>query len=83
MVAYEKDNAAICKDLGADRVVFQSLDDLTEACSDVGTPASADIPRTFEVGVFCGKYVTPIPVGYFDHLEDVRGKKARSKQLPI
>lgn len=27
--------------------------------------------------MFCGKYITPVPDGYFEHLEDLRGK-ARS-----
>jgi amidophosphoribosyltransferase len=74
MVAYGKDNASICEDLGADRIVFQALVDLTEACAEVAKSEGLSDPQTFEVGVFCGRYVTPVPAGYFDHLEEVRGK---------
>jgi amidophosphoribosyltransferase len=31
----------------------------------------------FEVGVFCGKYKTEVPAGYFEHLNESRGKKRK------
>ena len=73
MVAFGRDNAEICKHLGADRIVFQTLDDVSDACAEVAKLAGRTKPRIFEVGVFCGRYVTPVPEDYFDHLEEVRG----------
>lgn len=36
---------------------------------------------SFETGVFCGKYVTEVPEGYFEHLSDLRSGKRKAKTL--
>ena len=85
MVAYGRDNGGICENLGADRVVFQTLDDVTKACAEVPKSIGQKEPETFEVGVFCGRYATPIPTGYFDQLKGIRGEKwalGTSSELP-
>lgn len=55
-------------------MIYQDLDDLKAACAELSPP---DGPTEFEVGVFCGKYVTPVPEGYFEHLNEMRGTKRK------
>ncbi|KAL8998870.1 MAG: hypothetical protein Q9188_006016 [Gyalolechia gomerana] len=72
----------IAKHIGADRVIFQDLEDLKAACSEaVVTKCSPQEERDFEVGVFCGSYVTPVEEAYFQHLEQVRGETRKMKVL--
>ncbi|RMZ92591.1 hypothetical protein DV736_g169, partial [Chaetothyriales sp. CBS 134916] len=71
---------AIAQHIGADSVIYQSLDDLKAACIDAAKEAdSTDAPTNFEVGVFCGTYITPVDTGYFEHLQNVRGQSRRMK----
>lgn len=72
----------ISKHIGADSVIYQTLDDLKAACFDAAHEAhSTDGPQNFEVGVFCGTYITPVEDGYFEHLERLRGQSRRMKVL--
>lgn len=79
LVAHNRDRFAIAKYIGAEEVIYQSLPDLKAACAEL----SPRDPKTqeFEVGVFCGKYVTPVSEGYFEHLEHIRGEKRKLKVL--
>ncbi|KAI4100923.1 MAG: hypothetical protein L6R37_005175 [Teloschistes peruensis] len=72
----------IAKHIGADEVIFQDLDDLKAACSDADIlRPEAEKLKDFEVGVFCGSYVTPVDAEYFKHLEEVRGESGKMKML--
>jgi amidophosphoribosyltransferase len=79
LVAHNRDRFAIAEHIGAEEVIYQSLEDLKAACADL----SPRDPKTqeFEVGVFCGKYVTPVTEEYFEHLERVRGQSKKLKVL--
>ncbi|ETI23662.1 amidophosphoribosyltransferase [Cladophialophora carrionii CBS 160.54] len=71
---------AIARHIGADSVIYQTLDDLKAACVDAAREAQAvDAPNDFEVGVFCGTYITPVDQGYFEHLEQIRGQTRKFK----
>ncbi|KAL1600103.1 amidophosphoribosyltransferase [Nothophoma quercina] len=79
LIAHQRDAAAIAEHIGADGVIYQTLEDLTRACASL----SPRDPKTqsFEVGVFCGKYVTPVDDGYFDHIDRIRGERKQAKVL--
>jgi amidophosphoribosyltransferase len=83
LVAHNHHGAdAIAKHIGADSVIYQTLDDLKAACVDAAREAnSRDAPTDFEVGVFCGSYITPVDNGYFEHLERVRGQTRKLKVM--
>ena len=76
---------AIAAHIGADSVVYQSLPDLKLACTDAARETQLsdgkpdERPSNFEVGVFCGKYVTPVDDEYFQHLEQIRGQSRKLK----
>ena len=80
LIAHKRDAHAIALHIGAKQVIFQELDDLKEACAQaVVAGTTARKIQDFEVGVFNGEYVTPVPEGYFRHIESVRGKTKKMK----
>ena len=80
LIAHNRDAHEIALHIGAKMVIFQELDDLKEACAQAVVPGTtARKNQEFEVGVFNGKYVTPVPPGYFKHIENVRGKTKKMK----
>ncbi|RKF72645.1 Amidophosphoribosyltransferase [Golovinomyces cichoracearum] len=74
LVAYNRDRKAIAQNIGAEDIIYQSLDDLKAACAEL-SPRGLD--QDFEVGVFCGKYVTPVESGYLERLQNLRGKGSK------
>ena len=75
LIAHHKSSEEIAKDIDADAMIYQSLEDLQDACAEVSPRPN----QRFEVGVFSGRYVTPVPDGYFEHLEQVRGQRKKQK----
>jgi amidophosphoribosyltransferase len=76
LIAYHRTSAEIATEIGADKVIYQSLEDLVAACAEL----SPRDPKTqkFEVGVFNGEYVTPFSKGYIQHIESIRGKSKQN-----
>ncbi|RKF58838.1 Amidophosphoribosyltransferase [Erysiphe neolycopersici] len=70
LVAHTRDRKAIAEHIGAEDVIYQSLEDLIAACAEL-SPRGPE--QKFEVGVFCGNYVTPINSGYLEQLQRLRG----------
>jgi amidophosphoribosyltransferase len=59
--------------LGADRLIYQDLDDLVEACRE-----GNDAIRQFDTSCFSGDYVTGVKPGYLESLEVRRSDEART-----
>jgi len=70
LVAHQRDRKGIAESINADEVVYLSLEDLEAACAEL----SPRHDQRFEVGVFCGRYVTPVPDGYLEKLGMTRSK---------
>lgn len=79
LVAHERTPQDIANLIGADAVIYQTLPDLVSACASESPRGAAT--QQFEVGVFCGKYVTPVGDDYFAHLERVRGETRKMKVM--
>jgi amidophosphoribosyltransferase len=74
LIAHGRDNDAICKQIGADALIFQTLDDLVDA---VGL-GNRSIQR-FETSVFNGEYVTGgIDQQYLELLEEMRNDDSKT-----
>ncbi|KAH6627019.1 nucleophile aminohydrolase [Chaetomium sp. MPI-SDFR-AT-0129] len=74
LIAHEKTRQDIARHINADDVIYQDLDDLKAACMEVSPDGRVE---DFEVGVFCGRYQTEVPEGYFEQLNASRGKKRK------
>ncbi|KAF2136550.1 uncharacterized protein K452DRAFT_302632 [Aplosporella prunicola CBS 121167] len=79
LIAHHRSSSEIADLIGADAVIYQNLQDLEAACAAL-SPRDQDTQK-FEVGVFCGKYATPVDEDYFDRLERIRGESKKLKVL--
>ncbi len=74
-IAHDKDVDQICQSIGADKLVYQDLDDLIW-CVQQGNP---DITE-FDCSCFNGEYVTQdIDKNYLDQIESLRSDSAKQK----
>jgi amidophosphoribosyltransferase len=76
LVAHDRTPEEVAKEIGADQVIYQTLEDLKKCVSGFN-PDITD----FEAGVFTGEYITGCPPHYLEHLEKLRGIHARTKAL--
>jgi amidophosphoribosyltransferase len=76
LIAHGRDNDAICKQIGADALIYQTLEDLVEAVS----LGNRDIVK-FEASVFNGEYVTgDIDQDYLELLDSMRSDDAKNQK---
>lgn len=75
LVAYGRDTKSIAEAIGADLVIFQTLDDLEASVRQF----NANLAK-FDCSVFTGEYVTGgVDEGYLAHIENLRADNVRSK----
>lgn len=73
LIAHGRDNDSICRQIGADALIYQTIEDLISAVK-VGNPSI----EAFDASVFNGEYVTgDIDQAYLDFLEDMRSDDAK------
>ena len=75
LLAHGKTRREIAELIKADDLIYQDLDELKAACFMAAGPETQI--KDFEVGVFCGKYQTPVPEDYLTLLNETRGKKRK------
>ena len=67
LIAHDKTEAEVADAIGADELIYQSLDDLISSVQE-GNPDIKD----FETSIFTGNYPTQIEEGYLENLEEER-----------
>ncbi len=71
LIAFNRTEEEICQELGADRLIYQKLEDLIRAVE------SSEI-KTFDCSVFNGEYVTGYPgTEYFEMLNQMRNDQSK------
>jgi amidophosphoribosyltransferase len=73
LIAHGRSEEEVRKAIGADRLLYQELDDLVISVRK-GNPSITQ----FDCSVFTGEYVTRISDGYLEHLEAQRNDDAKS-----
>ncbi|MCP4409927.1 MAG: amidophosphoribosyltransferase [Gammaproteobacteria bacterium] len=75
LIAHGRSEQEVCKAVGADRLIYEDLDDLIESVK-AGNPKL----QGFDCSVFTGEYVTGISRDYLKLLEQERNDSSKSKQ---
>lgn len=72
LIAYNRTEEGVCAAIGADRLIYQELDDLIDSVR-TGNPRLT----RFDCSVFTGKYVTAVSRDYLNLLEQERNESSR------
>ena len=76
LIAHGREAENICQQIGADALIYQSLDDLVDAVRTENPSV-----QRFETSVFDGDYVTgDVDQAYLDALDESRSDAAKSKR---
>lgn len=72
LIANGRDQKQIEQELGADRLIYQALEDLVDACKE-----GNERMTRFDTSCFSGEYVTGVAPGYLQDLQHRRSDQAR------
>ncbi len=76
LVAHNRSNDEVCALLGADKLIYQDLEDLV-SCARKDNP----LIEEFDVSCFNGRYVTgDVSDGYLHHVKSMRSDEAMAKR---
>jgi amidophosphoribosyltransferase len=75
LIAANRTDEEVARDIGADWLVYQTLEDLIETCQ-FGNP---DI-KEFETSIFTGEYITPLGDTYLEDLEISRQDEVKAQR---
>ena len=75
LVASNRTNEQIAQEIGADWLVYQSLEDLIETVQ-YGNPEI----KEFETSIFTGEYITPLGENYLQDLENLRQDEVKAQR---
>jgi len=75
LVASNRTNEQIAQEIGADWLVYQSLEDLIETVQ-YGNPEI----KEFETSIFTGDYITPLGENYLQDLENSRQDEVKAQR---
>ncbi|SMF64071.1 amidophosphoribosyltransferase [Alteromonadaceae bacterium Bs31] len=79
LIAHGRSAAEVCKEIGADWLIYQDIKDLI-AASGEGNP---EIPQ-FDCSVFTGEYITAdVDTSYLAKLDQARNDNVRAKQQTL
>jgi amidophosphoribosyltransferase len=78
LIASGRDEKQIEAELGADRLIYQELDDLIDACREGNTGI-----KRFDTSCFSGEYITGVEDGYLEDLQFRRSDKAKRENSQV
>lgn len=82
LIAHNRSVEEVCQLIGADRLMYQNLEDLYQAVKE-GTIVPSKI-KQFEDSVFTGRYITgDIDQAYLQRLAEQRNEQAKAKRQEI
>jgi amidophosphoribosyltransferase len=73
LVASNKTTEEVASEIGADWLIYQTLEDLIDTVS-VGNPNIDE----FETSIFTGQYITPVSSSYLEELQNSRRNETKT-----